>query len=44
MIIKTEKYMQKLLKKPSWKVWVWRPVGLIKGGRKRKFFKREYID
>ncbi len=27
-----------------WKAWVIKPVGLIKSGRKRKRFEREYLD
>jgi hypothetical protein len=34
----TRKYLQKLLKMPSWKVWVERPSGLLKEGEKHKPF------
>jgi hypothetical protein len=42
-IIKTEKYLQKLLKCQGGRL-VHRLVGLIKSGQKHKHFKREYLD
>ncbi len=44
MLHKNRNYAQKLLKTLHLKAWVKRPSGLIKRRRKRKHFKKKYLD